>query len=116
MFNAMVYCALVLFALLGVVAFIYLLVLLFSRPRACGHFVVVIPPMSTAGEVASLICAARLRMGLLGDIAQNEVVALDCGLSEGSRKQCDAMCRRLDHVSLQTPAEFLSAIEQISAE
>ena len=114
MTNTIIYCVLFLFALIGVIASIYVIMLLIMRPKAAGYSIVVIPPMSTKSDVASLICAARLRLGLMGDIAHREVIALDCGMPEHKRQQCLALCHELDHISLLTPEEFLSKIDKIS--
>jgi hypothetical protein len=81
-----------------------------------GHFLVVIPPASTKADIASTLCAARLRVGLLGDIVKREIIALDCGMPEQQRQLCAALCREFDHVSLLTPTEFLDKIDKLSSE
>jgi len=100
---AIVYAFLVVFMLIGIVASIYILMMLVLRPKAVGRFVVVIPPHACESEVATLLCAARLRVGLMGDIVRGDIVALDCGMSEQCRLQCAALCRELDHTTLVNP-------------
>jgi len=106
-----VYILLVLFVLLGVVSGIYLLMMLILRPKAPGRFVVIIPPQSTQADVAALLCAARLRVGLMGDLARSEVIALDGGMPERARLECEALCRELDHTALLRPEELLDKLK-----
>ena len=108
--HIVVYILLVLIVLLGVVSGIYLLMMLVLRPKAPGRFVVVIPPQSSQADVAALLCAARLRLGLMGDLARSEVIALDSGLPEQARGECEALCRGLDHTALVRPEELLSKL------
>ena len=102
------YCLLVFFALLGVVAGVYLLMMLFTRPK--GRFVVVVPPQAREDEVASLLCAARLRVGLMGDVCCSDVIALDCGMGERCRLQCEGLCREMDHILLLKPEQLLEQL------
>ncbi|MCL2495292.1 MAG: hypothetical protein FWE98_06515 [Oscillospiraceae bacterium] len=108
--HAVVYAMLILFVLLGVVAGVYLLMMLLLRPKAPGRFVVVIPSKSSQADVAALLCAARLRAGLMGDLARSEVIALDCGMPEPARAACEALCRELDHTALVRPEDLLTKI------
>jgi hypothetical protein len=108
--HAVVYALLIFFVLLGVVSGIYLLMLFLLRPKARGRFVVIIPPASSQADVAALLCAARLRVGLMGDLARSEVIALDCGMPEKTRGECEALCRELDHTALVRPAELAEKI------
>ena len=108
--HAVIYILLVFFVLLGVVAGIYLLMMLLLRPKAAGRFVVVIPAQSSRADVASLLCAARLRVGLMGDLARSEVIALDCGMPETAREACEALCRELDHTALVRPEALAEKI------
>ena len=108
--HAIIYILLIFFVLLGVVSGIYLLMMLILRPKASGRFVVVIPPQSSQADTASLLCAARLRLGLLGDIARSEVLALDCGMPERTRLACEALCRELDHTALVRPEDLAEKI------
>ena len=101
------YCLLIFFALLGVVAGVYLLMMLFARPKAKGRFLVVVPPQAREDEVATLLCAARLRVGLMGDVCRSEVIALDCGMSERCRLQCEGLCREMDHILLLKSEQLL---------
>ncbi len=112
MFTGIVYGLLLIFGLLGVIASVYMLMTLLRRTRAVGRFVVVIPCGAAEKEVASLLCAARLRMGLLGDIARGEVIALDCGLPDGVRQQCEALCREMDHIRLCRPEELAAQLRK----
>jgi len=100
------YCLLIFFALIGVVAGVYLLVMLLARPKARGRFVVVIPPETPEDDVAALLCAARLRVGLMGDLCRSEVVALDCGMDERGRLRCEALCREMDYTLLLKPEQL----------
>ncbi|MDR0531452.1 MAG: hypothetical protein LBG83_05240 [Oscillospiraceae bacterium] len=111
-----IYSVLIFFVLTGVVATVYSLMLLLTHPKAKGHFVVVIPPMAPEAEVASLLCAARLRVGLLGDISRSVIIALDCGMPAQTRLQCEALCRELNHTMLLTPEEFLTTVTKISTD
>ena len=111
-----IYILLVLFVLLGVVSGIYLLLMLILRPKAPGRFVVIIPPQSTQTDVAALLCAARLRLGLMGDLARSEVIALDGGLSERVRGECEDLCRGLDRTALVRPEELLDKLRIENAE
>jgi len=110
--HAIIYILLVFFVLLGVVSGIYLLMMLILRPKALGRFVVVIPPQSSQADIAALLCAARLRVGLMGDLARSEVIALDSGLPERARQECEALCRELDHTALVRPEELVEKIQQ----
>ena len=110
--HAIIYVLLIFFVLLGVVAGIYLLMMLVLRPKATGRYVVVIPPQSTQADVAALLCAARLRVGLMGDLVRSEVLALDCGMPERARRECEALCRELDHTALVRPEELAEKIQQ----
>ena len=101
------YCLVVFFTLMGVVAGIYLLMMLLARPKAKGRFIVAIPPGVREDDVATLLCAARLRMGLMGDLCRSSVIALDCGMSEHCRLQCESLCRELDHTLLLEPEQLL---------
>ena len=107
MLIAIVYAFLVVFMLIGIVASIYILMMLVLRPKAVGRFVVVIPPETCEPEVATLLCAARLRVGLMGDLVRGDIIALDCGMSGHCRLQCEALCRELDHTALVRPEELL---------
>jgi len=111
MLSAVIYCLLVFFVLLGVISGAYLLMMLFQRRRAKGRFIVVIPSCAGEANVASLLCAARLRLGLMGDIARSDVIALDCGMAGPVRGQCEALCRELDHTRLVRPEELLEQLE-----
>ena len=106
MLSAIVYILLIVFVLIGIVASIYIIMMLALRPKAVGRFVVVIPPGATEADVASLLCAARLRMGLMGDISRGDIIALDCGMKEHCRLQCEALCRELDHTKLLRPEDL----------
>ena len=108
--HAVIYILLIFFVLLGVVAGIYLLMTLLLRPKAQGRFVVVIPSRSSQADVAALLCAARLRVGLMGDLTRSEVIALDCGMPEKTREACESLCRELDHTALVRPAELAEKI------
>ena len=108
--HFIVYILLVFFVLLGVVFGIYLLMMLVLRPKAPGRFVVIIPPQSTQADVAALLCAARLRLGLMGDLARSEVIALDSGMRSQARAECEALCRELDHTALVRPEELLEKL------
>ena len=112
MLSAIIYFLVVFFVLLGVLSGAYLL-MVFSRrlTQGKGRFVVVIPPQPSQVDVASLLCAARLRLGLMGDIACCEVIALDCGMPRESRRQCEALCRELDHTQLLKPEELLEKLK-----
>jgi hypothetical protein len=108
MLSVIVYGFLIIFELTGIVAAIYILMLLILRPRAVGRFAVIIPPLAEDVDVANLLCAARLRVGLLGDVCRSEVILLDCGMSEHRRAQCETLCHALDRTSLLRPEEFLA--------
>jgi len=108
--HAIIYTLMVFFVLLGVVSGVYILMMLILRPKARGRFVVVIPPQSSPADVASLLCAARLRLGLMGDLARSEVIALDSGMAEHARAECEALCRELDHTALVRPEELLAKL------
>ncbi|MDR1927574.1 MAG: hypothetical protein LBQ33_02925 [Oscillospiraceae bacterium] len=110
MLDFAIYGILIFFVLVGIVASIYTVMMRLVRPGALGRFVVVIPPKASEEEVASLICAARLRVGLMGDISRSEVVAIDCGMTQRCRLQCEAMCRELDHTKVLAPEEFLKQL------
>lgn len=109
--HVIIYLLLVFFVLAGVVASVYLLMMRFTRSRATGRFVVVIPPQSSQADAASLLCSARLRVGLMGDLVHSEVIALDAGMTEDARRDCEAMCRELDHTALVRPDELLERLE-----
>ena len=106
MLSVIIYGILIFFELLGVIAGVYLLMMRLLRPRAAARFVVVIPCGTAEEDVASLLCAARMRLGMMGDLARSEVIALDCGMSEAARGQCDALCREMDRVRVCTPEEL----------
>ena len=110
MLSAIAYALLTVFMLIGVVAGIYIVMMLVMRPKAVGRFVVIIPPSANEADVASLLCAARLRVGLMGDIARGDIIALDCGMSEQCRLQCEALCRELDHTMLLRPEDLLKEL------
>lgn len=107
---AAAYCLLIVFVLMGVVAGVYLLMMLLSRPKAKGRFLVVIPAQAREADVAALLCAARLRLGLMGDLCRGEVIALDCGMDEPCRLRCEALCRELDHTTLLGPEQLVEHI------
>ena len=107
---SIIYGVLLLFVLAGFFSFIYLLLLFITRPKFSGHFLVVIPAMSSERDITALLRAARLRVGLFGDFSHSEIIALDCGLSERSRLQCDKLCGEFEHTSRLTPEEFLDKI------
>ncbi|MCL2300729.1 MAG: hypothetical protein FWC27_11370 [Firmicutes bacterium] len=107
---AAVYVLLIFFVLVGVVSSLYVLMMLILRPKAPGRFVVVFPPQSGKADVAALLCAARLRVGLMGDLARSEVIALDGGMPEQARAACEALCRELDHTALLRPEELLAKL------
>ena len=96
--------------LIGIVASIYVIMMLVLRPKAVGRFVVVIPPQACEAEVATLLCAARLRVGLMGDLVRGDIIALDCGMAGHCRVQCEALCRELDHTALVKPEELVDYI------
>jgi len=108
--HAIIYVLLIFFVLVGVVSSIYLLMMLILHPKATGRFVVVIPPQASQADVAALLCAARLRVGLMGDLARSEVLALDCGMPKRTREECEALCRELDRTALVRPEELLSKL------
>ena len=108
--HAIVYLLLIFFVLVGVVSGVYILMMLILRPKAQGRFVVVIPPQSSAADVAALLCAARLRLGLMGDLARSEVIALDSGMRSQARAECEALCRELDHTALVRPEELMEKL------
>ena len=110
MLIAIVYTCLVVFMLIGIVASIYVIMMLALRPKAVGRFVVVIPPQACEPEVATLLCAARLRVGLMGDLVRGDIVALDCGMTGHCRVQCEALCRELDHTALVRPEDLAEKI------
>ncbi|MDR1464517.1 MAG: hypothetical protein LBJ11_04375 [Oscillospiraceae bacterium] len=110
MLETVIYGLLILFVLIGVVASVYFLMIRALHPKAQGRFVVVIPGDADQSEIASLVCAARLRMGILGDISRSEVIALDCGMSTEKRRQCEELCRELDHTYLCRPDDLLDRI------
>ncbi|MDR2753951.1 MAG: hypothetical protein LBB50_06560 [Oscillospiraceae bacterium] len=114
MINAIVYCLLVVLVLAGIVSSLYLLLLLALRPKAIGRLVVVIPPAAAEADIAGLLCAARLRLGLMGDLCRAEVIALDCGMPKQSRAQCEALCRELDHTALLTPEELTAQMKTLA--
>jgi len=105
MFSAIMYALLMIFTLLGVVAAIAIVMIFVMRPRGAGRFVVVIPAQATEADFAARLCAARLRVGLLG--VRGDIIALDCGMNEQSRLQCEALCQGLDHTKLLKPEELL---------
>jgi len=108
--HAIVYTLLIFFVLAGVVSCVYILMMLILRPKAPCRFVVVIPPQSSQADVAALLCAARLRVGLMGDLARSEVIALDSGMPEQVREECEALCRDLDHTALVRPEELIAKL------
>ena len=108
--HAIVYILLIFFVLVGVVSSVYILMMLILRPKAPGRFVVVIPPQSSRADVAALLCAARLRLGLMGDLARSEVIALDRGMGSEARRECEALCRELDHTALVRPEELMEKL------
>ncbi|MCL1951484.1 MAG: hypothetical protein FWF60_01520 [Oscillospiraceae bacterium] len=108
--HAIVYALLLVFVLVGVVSSVYILMMLILRPKAPCRFVVVIPPQSSQADVAALLCAARLRLGLMGDLARSEVIALDGGMPEYARKECEALCRELDHTALARPEDLVEKL------
>jgi len=108
--HAIVYVLLVFFVLVGVVSSVYILMMLVLRPKAPGRFVVIIPAQSAKADVAALLCAVRLRLGLMGDLARGEVIALDLGMPENARKDCEALCRELDHTALVRPEELMEKL------
>ena len=110
MLITVIYCLLFCFVLLGVISGAYLLMMLFQGRKAKGRFIVVIPSRAGEADVASLLCAARLRLGLMGDIARSEVIALDCGMAGPVRGQCEALCRELDRTRLVRPEELLTEL------
>ena len=113
--HAVVYVLLVFFVSLGAAAGIYLLAARFLRPKAPGRFVLVLPARSSKADAAALLCAARLRVGLMGDLARSEVVVLDCGMEPPAREACEAMCRELDHTALLRPEELAEKLTEWQA-
>ena len=108
--HAIVYILLIFFVLVGVVSSVYILMMLILRPKAPCRFVVVIPPQSSRADVAALLCAARLRVGLMGDLARSEVIALDSGMRSQARLECEELCRELDHTALVRPEELMEKL------
>ena len=107
MLSAIAYILLVIFTLLGIVAAIAAVMMLVMRPRGTGRFVVVIPSHACEADFAARLCAARLRVGLLGGVVRGDVIALDCGMNEQNRQQCEALCQGLDRTKLLAPEELL---------
>ncbi len=108
--HAIVYSLLVIFVLAGVIACVYLLMMRITKSKVPGRFIVVLPPQTTPSNVSALLCAARLRMGLMGDLVRSEVIALDAGLPEQVRTECVDLCRELDHVALVKPEDLLEKL------
>ncbi|MCL2105591.1 MAG: hypothetical protein FWH26_00775 [Oscillospiraceae bacterium] len=100
MLDTFFYGVLVFFVMLGIVAFVYLIMMRLLRTGAAGRFVVMIPPNASEEEIVSLVCAALLRVGIMARMDSGEVVAVDCGLPEASRARCAALCEELGHTHL----------------
>jgi len=110
MLSSLAYALLILFALFGVVAAIYAVMLFVTRPRGPGRLVVVIPLEACQADIAAQLCAAQLRAGLLGGIAQGDVIALDCGMDEQCHLQCQALCEGLQRTVLLKPEQLLGEL------
>lgn len=108
--HTIIYLLLIFFVLLGVVSGIYLLMMRILRPKAPGRFVVIIPPQASQADAAALLCAARLRLGLMGDLVHSEVLALDCGMPAQARLECEELCRSLERTALVKPEELAEKI------
>ena len=107
MFLGIFYGIVTFFALIGLIALIYYTALRSMRLHADNAYIVVLPARVGMHDIAGQLYAEKLRMTFWGDGAAGKVVALDCGMEERCRTQCEALCRELDHTVLLCPEELV---------
>ena len=101
MFEGVIFGIFTVFVLLGVVSVSYYIMLRILHPKSAGRYIIVIPADGDKQDVASLMYAEKMRVGLLGD--KGCVVALDCGMDERERALCEKMCKDSEGLYICTP-------------
>lgn len=112
MMETIVYSILMMFVLIGVISTIYYVSMRLMCKKAIGKYVIVIPVNAELRDVAGSLCAANLRINLLGDTCRGRVIAVDCGMDESEKSICYDMCREESGMYICTPEELPALLQK----
>ncbi len=106
MAQVLLYCLMLLFVLIGIVAVIYYIMVRILHPREGECYSVVIPVYNGNDEDAGMIYAAHMRLCLIGDAKRSRVIAVDMGVNDDSRRLLEDMCKEIERTELCLPNEL----------
>ncbi len=92
MFHAILYAAITILALFGLISLIYYIAVRLMHLHSKDAYLVVLPADANSRDVAGQLYTEKLRMSFFGDGETGHVIALDCGMDEIQLQNCKSLC------------------------
>ena len=112
MLKGVLFGIILLFTLIGIVCALYRMMISLLHPKSAGKYAVIIRLDDDTPDPAGLIYAARIRTELSGEFGKCAVIAVDNGLDENKRKQCELFCKSCVNTEICSNAELCKIIDK----
>lgn len=96
----------VIFAVFGVAHFILDLLYSFTKIKDDNCVMLVIPQINKNFDAEFALRSVIAKVRHLGKCGINQVICIDNGLDEKTRRECELICKDYDYISVMTPSQF----------
>ncbi|MBQ6708696.1 MAG: hypothetical protein IJM97_07105 [Clostridia bacterium] len=111
MLEAFLYAFLLGFALIGIIATgFYLILRIYSNYENCAYIVRLFEDMKV-DEIADVICGAQVRI-MLGTSPKMKVYVIDYGLDKDKRELASGLCRGYNNVEILEAEQFQNLMKR----
>lgn len=100
MFEIILNTALLCLVLVGAVSLMHTVALKMTLPSRSRSLTLIMPVSSRDEELELALRSVKLRTQIYGERFCENVIILDCGLDEESRKICEAICMDSDSMTV----------------
>ncbi len=114
--DGIVYGILTVFIFIGLVSTACFILLRLLHPKNAGKYVLLITAGANAEDIEGLLCAAKMRITLMGDCCRGRVIAVDCGLKTRERLLCEDLCRGCGDICLCYPEDLPGLVREDGCE
>lgn len=102
---------LVVFAVLGVIAFLKELNCFIFKNKNIDALILVVPIKGKQDDAEYVLRSAAARIKWISRGRQDRLICLDCDMDEETRKICEGICKEYGFAGLMNKKDFLKALE-----
>ncbi len=104
---------LVIFAVMGVIAFIREVAMLMFRYKGDNTVMFITPIKKNTADAEFVLRSAVARVRWIGAGRHSYVVCLDCDMDENTKRICERICKEYGFAKLMSKSELLKELENV---